>query len=134
VAEKLTGLERMLSVSSSFLDRLEEVGRVAAPEARDFGLVGPIARASGVSRDLRKAQPYSGYERIDFEVPVESEGDGFARLRVLFREAAQSVRIIIAAAAHLPAGCFQVTEVIFRPGHHSAGSKHCAAPHCTGFA
>jgi len=116
VAEKLTGLERMLSVSSSFLDRLEEVGRVAAPEARDFGLVGPIARASAVSRDLRKAQPYSGYEEIDFEIPVESEGDGYARLRVLFREAAQSVRIIVAAAAHLPAGRFQVPEVIFRPG------------------
>ena len=74
VAAKLSQLERMLSTSSSFLDRLEEVGDVSASDAREFGLVGPIARASGVSRDLRKAQPYSGYEQIEFEVPQESEG------------------------------------------------------------
>jgi Ni,Fe-hydrogenase III large subunit len=106
----------MLSVSSSFLDRLEEVGRVSKAETRDFGLVGPIARASGVSRDLRQAQPYSGYDQIEFEVPQESEGDGYARLRLFFREAAQSVRIISAIAEHLPAGRFQVPEVILRPG------------------
>ena len=94
VAAKLSQLERMLSTSSSFLDRLEEVGDVSAREAREFGLVGPIARASGVSRDLRKVQPYSGYEQIEFEVPQESEGDGFARLRMFFREAAQSARIV----------------------------------------
>jgi formate hydrogenlyase subunit 5 len=116
VVEKLLRLERMLSVSSSFLDRLEEVGHVSAGEAGDFGLVGPIARASGVSRDMRKAQPYSGYEQIEFEVPHESEGDGYARLRMFFREAVQSARIISTVARALPDGRFRVPEVTFRPG------------------
>lgn len=116
VAEKLSRLERMLSMSSSFLDRLEEVGHVSAGEAGDFGLVGPIARASGVSRDMRKAQPYSGYDQIEFEVPHESEGDGYARLRMFFREAAQSVRIISTVGQAVPGGQVRAPEVSFKPG------------------
>jgi formate hydrogenlyase subunit 5 len=104
VADKLDVLQGMLSTSSSFLDRLEEVGIVSSPNARDFGLVGPIARASGLSRDLRKAHPYCGYDAIEFEVPQESEGDGYARLRLLFREAEQSARIVSAIAQSLPDG------------------------------
>jgi formate hydrogenlyase subunit 5 len=116
VAAKLSQLERMLRTSSSFLDRLEEVGNVSAAHAGEFGLVGPIARASGLSRDLRKAAPYSGYEQIEFEVPQESEGDGFARLRMFFREAAQSARIIARLAEAIPDGPFRVPEVILRSG------------------
>jgi Ni,Fe-hydrogenase III large subunit len=67
-------------------------------------LVGPIARASGLARDLRKALPYCGYEGVAFDVPVETEGDGYARLRVLFREAEQSAAIIREMAAALPDG------------------------------
>jgi formate hydrogenlyase subunit 5 len=116
LASRLSELERALSLSSSFLDRLEEVGIVSASDAREFGLVGPVARASGVSRDLRKAQPYSGYEAIDFEAPYESEGDGYARLRVLFREAAQSIRIILALSASLPSGAFRAPQITLRAG------------------
>jgi len=116
LAAKLSQLERMLGTSSSFLDRLEEVGDVSAKNAREFGLVGPIARASGVSRDLRKAQPYSGYEQIEFEVPEESEGDGFARLRVFFREAAQAARIIAKIGETKLLGPFRAPEVMLRPG------------------
>ncbi len=116
VAAKLSQLERMLSTSSSFLDRLEEVGDVSAKDAREFGLVGPIARASGISRDLRRAQPYSGYEQIEFEVPQESEGDGFARLRMFFREAAQSARIIAKIGEAKLEGPFRAPEVMLRPG------------------
>ena len=116
IGEKLSTLERMLSTSSSFLDRLEQVGDVSANDAREFGLVGPIARASGVSRDLRKAQPYSGYEAVEFEVPRETEGDGFARLRLFFREATQSVRIISKIAERIPDGRFRAPEVWLRPG------------------
>jgi len=97
-------LEAMLRDSSSFLDRLEEVGMVAHVDARRFSLVGPIARGCGLARDLRKAQPYSGYEAFQFDVPSESEGDGYARLRVLFAEARQSLRIMNQAAAAIPPG------------------------------
>jgi Ni,Fe-hydrogenase III large subunit/Ni,Fe-hydrogenase III component G len=104
ISERLSNLERMLRFSSSFLDRLEEVGMVARSPALDYGLVGPIARASGIGRDLRKLFPYAAYGEVDFEVPFEAEGDGYARLRVLFREAEQAARIIRQIAAGLPGG------------------------------
>ncbi len=102
--KQLNGLEKHLRVSSSFLDRLEEVGVVAQRSAMVYGLLGPVARASGIVRDLRKAQPYSGYEKFNFDVPSEQEGDGYARLRILFDEARQSVRIMEQAVAELQNG------------------------------
>ncbi len=102
--DALNEIERMLQVSSSFLDRLEEVGFIGEAEAREVGLVGPMARASGIACDLREAQPYSGYDRLAFDVPTEREGDGYARLRVLFAEARQSVRMMEQATASLAPG------------------------------
>ena len=104
VLARLNELERRLSVSSSFLDRIEEVGVIWPQTARGYSLLGPVARASGLARDLRRTQPYSGYESFDFEVAREEEGDGYARLRVLFFEARQSVRIMEQAAAGLAEG------------------------------
>jgi formate hydrogenlyase subunit 5 len=104
VLQRLDQLDQMLQFSSSFLDRLEEVGFISDRDARAYGLVGPIARASGLARDLRKAQPYSSYERFEFDVPVEREGDGYARLRILFAEARQSVRLMEQAFAALRTG------------------------------
>jgi formate hydrogenlyase subunit 5 len=115
VLEQLDKLEKRLRVSSSFLDRLEEVGIVPRQIAADYGLLGPIARASGVVRDLRRAQPYCGYENFQFHVPSEQEGDGYARLRVLFSEARQSVRIMQQAVVELGGG--GVREPLqYRPG------------------
>lgn len=94
----------MLRFSSSFLDRLEEVGIISYRDAFNYCLVGPIARASGIIRDLRKSQPYSGYDAVKFSVPCEQEGDGYARLRILFAESEQSVRIIDQVAEALPSG------------------------------
>jgi formate hydrogenlyase subunit 5 len=103
-SEQLHELDRMLRYSSSFLDRLEEVGIVATRDALVYGLVGPIARASGISRDIRKRLPYAGYDAVDFAVPTEPDGDGYARLRVFFREAEQSAAIIRDILFALPEG------------------------------
>ena len=94
ILTRLDELERRLRISSSFLDRIEEVGAITAQTARSYSLVGPVARASGLVRDLRRTLPYSGYEVLGFDVPSEREGDGYARLRVLFAESRQSVRIM----------------------------------------
>jgi Ni,Fe-hydrogenase III large subunit len=83
-----------LRYSSGFLDRIEEVGIISLEAALSHGLVGPLARASGVPDDLRASQPYGPYGTLVFEIPTESEGDGYARLRVLFAEARQSLRLI----------------------------------------
>jgi Ni,Fe-hydrogenase III large subunit len=104
ILRRLTRLESNLIKTSSFLDRLEEVGIVTQKQALEYGLVGPLARASGLPRDLRQMQPYGGYGACVFEVPVEREGDGYARLRVLFAEARESVRIMEQSLTRLPSG------------------------------
>jgi formate hydrogenlyase subunit 5 len=103
-SSQLRRLEERLRYSSSFLDRLEDVGIISPESARDLDLVGPLGRASGLAHDLRRACPYSGYERYRFEVPCEKEGDGFARLRVLFSEAQQSAGLIRQAVESLEPG------------------------------
>ena len=102
--EKLDELKEMLRFSSSFLDRLEEVGIVSQEQAVAYGLVGPVARASGIARDLRKALPYCSYEKVEMNVPCEIEGDGYARLRVLFSEAEESANLIRQVASSIPSG------------------------------
>jgi formate hydrogenlyase subunit 5 len=116
IARRLHDLHRGLRYSSSFLDRLEEVGIVSAEVALAYGLVGPIARASGINRDLRKQRPYAAYDAVDFTVPIEREGDGYARLRVFFREAEQSASIIHQVLADLPDGELGVKRAEFRAG------------------
>ena len=104
IIRRMHNLHRLLRYSSSFLDRLEEVGMVTADQAVSYGLVGPIARASGLSGDIRKLFPYADYDGAEFNVPVESQGDGYARLRVFFREAEQSAAIIRQTVLTLPDG------------------------------
>ena len=85
---KLQRLFNLLRYSSSFLDRLAEVGMVSKEQARSYGLVGPIARASGIARDLRQVLPYAAYADVSFEVPGEEEGDGHAAGRATENPAA----------------------------------------------
>lgn len=94
----------MLRLTSSFVDRLEEVGRITETDAREHGLVGPIARASGIARDLRVRHPYDGYGSVAVFPALEYEGDGYARLRVLFTEARRAFRLMEQARAALEQG------------------------------
>ncbi|HTT21475.1 MAG TPA: NADH-quinone oxidoreductase subunit C [Candidatus Sulfotelmatobacter sp.] len=109
-AERLHVLEDRLYFTSSFLDRLEDAGVVIPEKARDLNLLGPVGRASGQGHDLRQECAYNEYETYEFEVPRESEGDGYARLRVLFQEAYQSARMITQAIDRLEAGPVLVPE------------------------
>lgn len=97
-------IQRALAETSSFLDRIERVGIIDNEKAQTFELVGPLARASGVSADMRKIQPYGSYASLDYDVPLEDEGDGYARLRVLFAEIEQSVRLLGTMAENVPSG------------------------------
>jgi formate hydrogenlyase subunit 5 len=116
IFHKLERLYHMLRYFSSFPDRLEEVGMVTKEQARGYGLVGPMARASGIARDLRKVLPYAAYDEVSFEVPREEEGDGYARLRILFREAEQSVHILRGLLSSLPEGETAAPDVAVKPG------------------
>ncbi len=114
--DRFKELHELLRFTSSFLDRLEQVGIVSEKKAVLYGLVGPVARASGVSMDLRAVQPYAGYNsQLKFNVAREREGDGYARLRVLFSEIEQSINIIRQVSVSLPSG--QIREKIkIKPG------------------
>lgn len=116
ILRRLGRLEVNLTKTGSFLDRLEEVGVITAKEARAYGLVGPIARASKLARDLRRIQPYAAYGGYKFKVPREIEGDGYARLRVLFSEARESVSIIAQACDDLPSGPVRTIVLSRDPG------------------
>ena len=109
--EHLWAIQRALAETSSFLDRLERVGIIDNAKAQTFELVGPLARASGVSADMRKIQPYGPYASQQFDVPLETEGDGYARLRVLFAEIGQSVRLLAKLAENIPSGAIRAPLV-----------------------
>lgn len=87
-----------------FVNRTEGVGVISGERALEYGLTGPSLRASGVGLDFRKAQPYSGYEDYDFEVPVYQEGDVRARFLIRFDEMFESLRIVEQALERLEPG------------------------------
>jgi len=107
-ARELVGLERLLAHSSSCLDRIEEMGTLTPELAQSYGVVGPVARASGQKLDLRLALPYGAYADTPVEVPLEVEGDGYARLRVWFAEIRSSAAMIESLLLDLPDGA--ITE------------------------
>jgi NADH-quinone oxidoreductase subunit D len=96
--------ERLLTKNPLFLDRLLGIGKLDAATALSHGVTGPTLRASGVNWDLRKARPYSGYEQYDFNVPVRTEGDTYARYLVRIQEFRESLKIVEQALNKLPMG------------------------------
>jgi NADH-quinone oxidoreductase subunit D len=96
--------ESLLTKNPIFIDRLVGIGKLPKEVALQYGVTGSTLRASGVNWDLRKARPYSGYEQYDFEVPVRSEGDCYARYLIHLAEMRQSARIVQQALDKLPFG------------------------------
>lgn len=100
----LETLSQMLLSSASHRDRLEGTGILTPEDARDYCAVGPIGRASGVDRDVRRDHPYAAYREVDFDVPVKQEGDAMARTQIRLDEAVQSLHIVTQALEMLPGG------------------------------
>ncbi|MCL0053460.1 NADH-quinone oxidoreductase subunit D [Dehalococcoidia bacterium] len=96
--------DKLLSFNEIFLARLKNIAVMTAEDAIDYGLTGPCLRASGVDYDLRKAVPYSVYDRFDFDVPIGLDGDCWDRYYLRVQEVYQSVRIIEQALDQLPDG------------------------------
>jgi Ni,Fe-hydrogenase III large subunit/Ni,Fe-hydrogenase III component G len=92
--QELDELIQTLIDAGTFTDRVDTTGILAAPAARDLGIVGMAARASGIDADCRRDHPFAAYEGLEFEVPVEEGGDVRARLMVRAREVKQSLRIL----------------------------------------
>jgi NADH-quinone oxidoreductase subunit D len=97
-------MERLLNRNRIFVDRTKGVGILTREEAINRSASGPIARASGVTRDLRKDEPYLAYADFDFKVCCSKAGDCFARYYVRIAEIRESLRIVQQALENLPAG------------------------------
>jgi NADH-quinone oxidoreductase subunit D len=94
----------LLTKNPIFMDRTRQIGIINAEEAVRWGLTGPTLRGSGPAIDLRKTQPYSGYEQYDFEVPTGTHGDVYDRYLVRMEEMRQSLHIVQQALDKLPLG------------------------------
>src|SRR5581483_8453185 len=86
--------ERILSENPIWLERNRGIGTLSAEQALAFGVTGPMLRAAGPARDVRKDEPYCGYETYEFEVPTATEGDCYARYLVRIEEMKQSLGIV----------------------------------------
>ncbi len=84
ILKELGKIKKMLISTSTFLDRLEQVGVLDISSVKDYAMVGPVARATGYNNDVRKYIPYLEYRDMEFDVSLEKEGDGYARLRIFF--------------------------------------------------
>src|SRR4030043_604643 len=102
--------DQLLLQNEVLLARTKGVGILPKATAINTAASGPVLRASGVKWDLRKADPYSIYDRFDFEVPVGKIGDNYDRYWVRMQEMRQSVRILEQAIAQLPRGEFCRSE------------------------
>jgi NADH-quinone oxidoreductase subunit D len=96
--------EDLINGNEILLARLKGVGKYSAQTAIEYGLSGANLRCTGVKWDLRKDQPYSIYDRFDFDVVTQTEGDCLARYRVRFEEMRQSLRILEQAVQQFPEG------------------------------
>jgi NADH-quinone oxidoreductase subunit D len=106
----LDELDSLLSRNRIWMNRTQGVGRISASDAIAMSLTGPNLRGSGVALDLRKAEPYSGYEAYEFEVPIGREGDAYDRYLVRLEEMRQSVRILDQTLRRLPDGPIAVDD------------------------
>jgi NADH-quinone oxidoreductase subunit D len=101
-------MEMMLNNNRIFKDRCVGINTISRADAISYGLTGPLLRACGVPYDLRKARPYLGYEKYEFELVTEQEGDVWARYRVRVRELYESFKIVEQAIDNLPEGDINV--------------------------
>src|SRR5207245_8196084 len=90
----LPDYDKLLTGQPIWRQRLEGVGYLPVDGCLALGVTGPILRAAGLGWDLRKTEPYCGYEEFDFEVPVAGEADCFARYRLRVDEMHESLKII----------------------------------------
>jgi NADH-quinone oxidoreductase subunit D len=103
-------IDRMLTRNAIWVGRTVGLGAMSAADAENYGLSGPMLRASGVAYDVRKDFPYLDYETYDFEIPVGTRGDVYDRYLVRMEELRQSTRIVKQAMDRLPEGPVNVDD------------------------
>jgi NADH-quinone oxidoreductase subunit C/D len=106
----LADVRGLVETNRIFVDRTRGVCAINQQDALSFGYTGPCLRATGIPYDLRKIQPYWGYEKYDFDIPVRSNGDTYDRITIRFDEMEQSRRIVMQVAEKMPEGDFILND------------------------
>jgi len=104
VEKELYEVDRLLTRNRIWVDRTRDIGILTREDAVSYAVTGPLARASGINYDVRKAHPYLVYDRMDFDVPLGEKGDNYDRYLVRMEEMRQSIRIIRQAMREMPGG------------------------------
>jgi NADH-quinone oxidoreductase subunit C/D len=113
--KRLDEYEKMVMQNRIFKARTVGIGEVSAAEAQDWGITGPCLRAAGVDFDYRKAAPYSGYDLLEFDVPIADRSDCYNRVRMRLDEIRQSLRIIRQCVDNMPTGPVRATHPLATP-------------------
>ena len=121
----------LLTNNQLWIERTKGVGLLSAADALAYGTSGPVLRGSGVVWDIRKAFPYSGYEKFDFDIPVGSQGDVYDRYLVRMLEMDQSLKIVNQALDGLPTGPYRVSnpKIVPPPKWQITGSMEALIHH-----
>src|SRR5579875_3423586 len=129
--QRIDEYERLLTKNPIWRERLIGIGTISAEEALDYGLSGPMVRASGVKWDLRKEMPYTSYQDVDFDVPTMTEGDCYARYLVRIAEMRECVKIVNQMLANMPDGPVLVNDrkVVAPPKQELASSMEAVIHH-----
>jgi len=101
---KVDEYEELLTNNRIWIGRTRGVGYMSMEDMLDLGITGPMLRAAGLKYDARKNQPYSSYDKFDFEIPTQTAGDVYARYQVRLEEMRQSARIVKQALEGMPSG------------------------------
>jgi NADH dehydrogenase (ubiquinone) Fe-S protein 2 len=118
-ASRIDEMEEMLTNNRIWKQRLVDVGVVTADQALDWGFSGVMMRASGISWDLRKTQPYDVYDQMNFDIPVGTRGDCYDRYLIRIEEMRQSLRIIGQCLNEIPQGMIKVDDRKITPPSRS---------------
>ncbi len=110
MAKGISDLELLLSGNKIWINRTRGVGSISKYEAIEWGYTGPCLRATGHKLDLRKDQPYYGYDQLDFDIPVGTNGDVWDRYLVRVEEMKQSLKIIRQVAKNIPSGDYTIRD------------------------
>ena len=108
--KRLDEIETVLTENRIWKQRTVDIGVVTPEQAMDWGFSGPMLRGSGVAWDLRKAQPYDIYDRIDFDIPIGKNGDCYDRYLLRMEEMRQSLRIIRQCLDDMPQGPIKTAD------------------------
>jgi NADH-quinone oxidoreductase subunit D len=129
--QRIDQYEALLDRNEIWLHRTKNTGIVSLEDLHGLGVTGPLLRAAGDPWDLRKAMPYSSYERFDFKIPVGTVGDNYDRYRVRIAEMRESLRIVEQALDGLPEGPWITAnrKVALPPRHELATSMEALIHH-----